>query len=85
MSKTVTEENALTRFLVPAFLIFVCPPFAMLMWHVNVNLDGSFAKLYDELLANGLFNELVNVWWAHFFGSATAWKVIGVLRRFSYC
>ena len=78
MSKTVTEENALTRYLVPAFLVFVCPPFAMLMWHVNVNLNGSFANLSDELMKNGLFNELVNVWWAHFFGSATAWKIIGI-------
>ena len=78
MSKTVTEENALTRYLVPAFLVFVCPPFAMLMWHVNVNLGGSFSKLYDELLTTGLINELVTVWWAHFFGSATAWKIIGI-------
>lgn len=78
MSKTVTEENFLTRVLGPAFFVFVCPPFAMLMWHVNVNLGGSFARLYNELMTNSLFSELKNVWWAHFFGSATAWTMIGI-------
>ena len=78
MSKTVTEENILTRFAVPAFLVFLCPPFAMLMWHVNVNLNGSFTALYNEIVDKGLLTELSNVWYAHFFGSVMAWKIIGI-------
>ena len=78
MSKTVTEENILTRYAVPAFLVFVCPPFAMLMWHVNVNLNGSFSDLYYEIANKGLLTELSNVWFAHFFGSVMAWKIISI-------
>jgi 7-dehydrocholesterol reductase len=82
MSKTVTEKNFLTRYLVPAFLVFVCPPFAMLMWYVNADLNGSFAKLSEELLTKGPAAILYNGWIIHFWGSATAWKIIGVFAAF---
>ncbi|MDB5281545.1 MAG: hypothetical protein JWO06_620 [Bacteroidota bacterium] len=78
MSKTVTEENILTRFIMPVFLVFVCPPFAMLMWHTCVNLDGSFLKLWDEIALKGLFGEIYDVWAPRFFGSLMAWKMIGI-------
>ena len=57
-----TPSNFFTRTLVPLFLVFVTPPFAMLFWHVNVELNGSFAALYEELLDKGLLAILNEVW-----------------------
>lgn len=78
MSKTITEENILTRYLVPIFLVFVTPFFAMLMWHTNVNLDGSFLNLWNEISAKGFLTVINEVWFVRFFGTATAWKIIGI-------
>ena len=78
MSKTVTEENILTRFILPAFLIFVCPFFAMLLWHTNLELDGSFMNLWNEITTKGFLTVINEVWFSRFFGTATAWKIIGV-------
>ncbi|HWB65111.1 MAG TPA: hypothetical protein VG603_16445, partial [Chitinophagales bacterium] len=78
MSNTVTGENFLTRIFVPLFLVLVCPPFAMLMWHTNVNLEGSFVKLGQEIAAKGFFTEIAEVWGSRFFGTLIAWKIIGV-------
>ena len=78
MSKAITGENLFTRIAVPLFLVLVCPPFAMLMWHTNVNLDGSFALLFDEINRKGLLQELAGVWLPRFFGSPLAWKIIGI-------
>lgn len=89
MSKTVTEENILTRYIVPVFLVFVTPFFAMLMWHTNANLDGSFLILRNEISSKGFPRVINEVWFSRFFGTATAWKIIGafavlqlVLMRF---
>lgn len=78
MSKTVTEENILTRFIVPVFLVFVTPFFAMLMWHTAVELDGSFLSLWNEITAKSFLEVVNQVWFSRFFGTATAWKIIGV-------
>jgi 7-dehydrocholesterol reductase len=78
MSKTVTEENILTRYIVPVFLVFVTPFFAMLMWHTNVNLDGSFMNLWMEISVKGFFGVVNKVWFSRFFGSGIAWKIISV-------
>lgn len=82
MSKTITGENLLTRIAVPLFLVLVCPPFAMLVWHTNVNLGGSFSRLFDEMNQKGLFGEIASVWFPRFFGSVMAWKIIGVFAAF---
>lgn len=78
MSKTVTEENILTRFIVPIFLVCVTPFFAMLMWHTAVELDGSFLSLWNEIITKGFLQVVNEVWFSRFFGTATAWKIIGV-------
>lgn len=78
MSKTVTGENILTRFIVPAFLVFVTPFFAMLVVHTNVELDGSFMNLWNEISTKGFFSVVNDVWFSRFFGTVTAWKIIGV-------
>jgi 7-dehydrocholesterol reductase len=78
MSKTVTEENILTRFIVPIFLVCVTPFFAMLIWHTNVELDGSFMNLWNEITTKGFLTVINEVWFSRFFGTATAWEIIGV-------
>ena len=78
MSKTVTEDNILTRFIVPGFLVFVCPFFAMLMWHTNVELDGSFINLWNEITTKGFLSVINEVWFSRFFGTLMAWKIIGI-------
>jgi 7-dehydrocholesterol reductase len=78
MTKVVTDENLLTRYLVPAFLILVTPVFAMLAWHTNAELSGSFSALWSELSEKGCGRVLSEVWFSRFFGTATAWKIIGV-------
>jgi 7-dehydrocholesterol reductase len=78
MHQKVTEENTLTRYLVPAFLVLICPPFAMLMWYVNSDLHGSFSKLCTELMTDGIPAILYRAWIVHFWGSLVAWKIIGI-------
>lgn len=73
-----SSNNFFNRTLVPLFLVVVCPPFAMLMWHTNFNLDGSFLNLWAELSEKGLFQLIVEVWKPLFFGSKAAWAMIGI-------
>lgn len=73
-----SSNNFFNRTLVPLFLVVVCPPFAMLMWHTNMNLDGSFLNLWAQLREKGVFQLIVEVWKPLFFGSTTAWIMIGV-------
>ena len=77
-----TPSNFFTRTVVPLFLVVVTPPFAMLFWHVNVELNGSFFALWQEILDKGLLQIFSNVWLSRFFGSATAWKMIGIFAAF---
>lgn len=80
-SNTYTN-SALVRFLVPLMLILLCPPFVMLLWHTNVALDGSYGELLNWIGNVGLLSAVSEVWFPVFFGSATAWKVIGLFAVF---
>jgi 7-dehydrocholesterol reductase len=73
-----TGNNFINRTLVPLFLVVVTPPFAMLLWHTNAELNGSFLSLWDELLVKGPFTLISEVWFSRFFGSVMAWKIIGI-------
>ncbi|MFN8315485.1 MAG: hypothetical protein U0T32_03435 [Chitinophagales bacterium] len=73
-----TPSNFLTRTIVPLLLITITPPFAMLFWHVNVELNGSFLSLWNEIVEKGVFSIISDVWLSRFFGTAAAWKIIGI-------
>jgi 7-dehydrocholesterol reductase len=73
-----TPSNFLTRTIVPLLLITITPPFAMLFWHVNVELNGSFLALWNEIVDKGVFSIINDVWLSRFFGTAVAWKIIGI-------
>src|SRR4051812_13489062 len=66
----------------PLFLITVCPPTVLVMWHTHVHLGGSLIALVREFTAAGVLSSVVSLWGAHFFGSAIAWKVIGLYAAF---
>ncbi len=75
---STTSSNFFNRTVVPLLLITLTPPFAMLMWHTNANLNGSFLVLWDEIVSKGLFTIIREVWLSRFFGSLMAWKIIGI-------
>jgi 7-dehydrocholesterol reductase len=64
--------------LVPLFLILVCPPTVFLFWYTNTALDGSFMKLGALFAQNGVWPTIKEIWAPYFFGSAAAWKILGV-------
>lgn len=74
---STTPKTFFNRTVVPLFLVLVTPPFAMLFWHVNVELKGSFAALWNEILQQGLLTVLSQVWLSRILGTPTAWLLIG--------
>jgi 7-dehydrocholesterol reductase len=73
---TSTANNFFNRTLVPLFLIITTPPFAMIFWHVNVELNGSLKLLYEEIISKGIFTVINEVWLSRFWGTPTAWAMI---------
>lgn len=59
-------------------LLVTCPPTVMLMWYTNVTLHGSFLRLGEMLLQEGLFSILGRIWLPVFFGTPAAWSIIGI-------
>ena len=66
------------RTLGPALVIALCPPAAMLLWHVNTQEHGSFSALFDAIYHDGLFATVWAAWGPYVFGSKIAWTIIGV-------
>ena len=54
----------------------------MFLWYTNVHLDGSYAHLIAFITNDGMLSVLKQVWWPVFFGSVTAWKIIGLFAGF---
>ncbi len=66
----------LRQTLVPATLISVCPPTAILVWYTHTALGGSMSKLGAMIAAQGFFSTLHAIWRPVFFGTSTAWTMI---------
>lgn len=64
--------------IVPLFLLITCPPAVFLFWYTNIHLDGSFVELGKLFVQNGVLKTIYAVWSPYFFGSATAWKIVGI-------
>ncbi|MCA0404154.1 MAG: 7-dehydrocholesterol reductase [Proteobacteria bacterium] len=60
----------------PLLLIFLCPPFVMLMWYTNAKLDGSLQSLWTLITNHGLLTTIYQIWQPYFFGSPLAWSMI---------
>ncbi len=67
-----------SKILAPLFLIVVCPPAVLLICHTNTHLNGSFVQLFQEFSQKGLLTSIYDVWQPVFFGSKTAWTIIGI-------
>jgi 7-dehydrocholesterol reductase len=76
-SNTYTN-SPLMRLLAPLMLILLCPPFAMLLWHTNIHLNGSYTELIRWIGEVGVLGAIREVWLPVFFGSVMAWKIIGI-------
>ena len=68
----------LRQTLVPAFLLTVCPPTALVVWYTHTALGGSLAALVSFFRQQGLLAALAHIWGPVFFGTRTAWAIIGV-------
>lgn len=64
--------------LAPLFLIVVCPPTVFLFWYTNTHLDGSFTKLGELFAAQGVLPTIKAIWSPYIFGTAAAWKILGI-------
>lgn len=61
----------------PLLLIVVCPPTAIVFWHTNVALGGSFHELLQLVARDGALTTLYAIWRPVFFGSPQAWAMLG--------
>jgi len=68
--------------LVPLSLILVCPPTAILLWYTHVALGGSISALGSKMASDGVLSTLWSIWRPVFFGTPTAWAMIGSLAAF---
>lgn len=75
-------QAVIRRILGPLFLILVCPPFVMLMWYTNAQLNGSASQLLNMIQSQGLLTTIYQVWQPYFFGSTTAWTILACFAVF---
>lgn len=69
-------------FFFPLFLILFSPLAVFLILYTNLHLDGSFEQLFETIHQDGLFSVLKVAWFPYFFGSETAWKILGIYAIF---
>ncbi|MFT7620996.1 MAG: 7-dehydrocholesterol reductase [Myxococcota bacterium] len=75
-------EGFVRRTLVPLFLLLVCPPAALVFWHVNKVHLGSFAAFGGEIADKGFFSAIGSAWEPVMFGTPEAWAIIAVFSAF---
>lgn len=76
MSSSLRTNRFVHNYLVPLFLLTVCPPTVFVFWYVGSHLEGSFMTFWNLVFEQGLFFVLWSIWKPVFFGSALAWKMI---------
>ncbi|MEY3443446.1 MAG: 7-dehydrocholesterol reductase [Bacteroidota bacterium] len=60
------------------FLMLATPTSAMLIWYTLFHLDGSITALFQAFVDKGPLEVFQKAWFDHFWGSATAWKILGI-------
>lgn len=68
--------------LLPAFLIAVCPTFAVILTYTQVNLRGEFGTLVQMVKQDGLLVFFQRSLLQHLMGSPKAWTIIGCFAVF---
>lgn len=59
-------------------LMLATPTSAMLIWYTLFHLDGSITALFQAFVEKGPLEVFQKAWLDHFWGSATAWKILGI-------
>jgi 7-dehydrocholesterol reductase len=72
----------LRQTVVPLAIMAVCPPAALLVWHVHVHDGGSLMNLLHEFAVTGVATTIIGLIGGHLLGSPTAWTMIGCYAAF---
>ncbi len=82
MKPAAPSSNPMVRFLRrtlgPLALIVVCPPAAIVFWHICVAQGGSLSSFLTACSADGLWATVWAAWEPVFFGTPEAWTIIGL-------
>jgi len=70
------------HFIIPVFLLTVCPPAVFVFWYVATHLEGSFVLFGTMVWQDGLFATISTIWAPVFFGSPLAWKILAIYASF---
>jgi hypothetical protein len=76
--KTYYTNHPIVRNFTVLLVILLTPPAAIIFWYTSQNLGGSFTKLYQFFSDQGFFTGLYEIWAPVFWGSKTAWAIIGI-------
>jgi len=73
-----SQNNLIARTIVLLSLMVLCPPTVIVFWYTNVALGGSLMSFWELCVDKGLFTTIYTIWSPIFFGSTTAWSMIGI-------
>ena len=59
-------------------IIMLTPPAAIIFWYTSQHLNGSFLELFRFFRDQGLFSGIFQIWAPVFWGSKTAWNILGI-------
>merc|ERR1712137_658096 len=60
-------------------LLVICPMMVQIIAYINTELQGSFVAMIEEFVRDGFLHVIIHrVWGPYFFGTSTAWKILGV-------
>ena len=59
-------------------IILVTPPVAIVLWYTDTHLQGSLKELFLFFGEKGFFGGLYEMWAPVFWGSKTAWSILGI-------
>ena len=80
--QNVRIPNWIHKVFIPLLFLTLCPPAVFVFWYINTALDGSFMNFWHLVANQGLFITVAKIWGPVFFGSATAWKILGTFAAF---
>jgi len=73
-----TVRNTFLRNLGVLAIILVTPPVAIILWYTNTHLEGSLRELIRFFGDHSFFGGLYEMWAPVFWGSKTAWSILGI-------
>jgi 7-dehydrocholesterol reductase len=77
-NKHYYTNKSLLRNIGVLFIILITPIAAITFWYTSQNLQGSFLELFKFFSSEGLISGIYKIWAPVFWGSKTAWLIIGI-------